>query len=283
MLFGERSGFAGRGARMNVLTVASQKGGVGKTTVALNLSYAMANRAHRVLLIDCDPQGGVGLSLGRNRRSTRGLAELLARGSALTDVMLSTRLPELSILGVGNIAVEDTLGFGEHLADGRALARLLEEAAAHHDLVVFDTPAGFGGATMGALRVSTHILSTLQAEPIALRSATQMLSVLGMLRESGVRASFLGFVITMLQMTERASSGVAEAAWQMLPPGTVLKTMIPRDPLFLEASASGVPLGLLGARPPACAAVFDQLAAELESHLYPHGSGDGNGPVSLFA
>lgn len=107
---------------MKVLAVVSQKGGVGKTTLALNLAFAMARRGWRTLLADSDPQGGVGLSLDR-RDGGQGLAGMVAGVATLDEAVLHTRMPELDLLPIGAIAVQDTHGFGSRLADGRELAR----------------------------------------------------------------------------------------------------------------------------------------------------------------
>lgn len=266
---------------MRVVTIASQKGGVGKSTLALNLSFSLARRGWRVVLIDVDPQGAIGLSLARSKRSTPGLSEWLEQGGPIEPFSLRTRLESLRIVTVGHVPASATAPFGERLASGdelRALMALLEPGT---DIVILDTPAGFNHATVGAIRSATHVLAPLHAEPVALRSATQMIEAMAVLREQGARARFSGFVVSMLQARDRASMTTAETAWRQLPEGLVLQTMIPRDPAFLAASAAGVPLGLLGQRPPAVASVFDQLAAELESRADLKEPED-DGPISFL-
>lgn len=257
---------------MRVLAIASHKGGVGKTTITLNLACALAQRGLRVLVIDTDPQGGIGSSLAQSKRARPGLAERIAWKAPDSMLVVRTRLPGLRLLPVGNVPISDTMGFSDQLADGAALRDVLNTTAVGDDIVLIDTPAGFGGATLGAMRVATHLLSPLHAEPLALRTAPQTFEVLANLREIGCSPAFAGFVLSMVQPRERASLAVIESAYRDLPPGTVRSTLIPRDPDFLEASAAGVPVGLLSKRAPAVAAVFDQLAAELEPLL-------GIGPV----
>jgi chromosome partitioning protein len=254
---------------MFALAIVSQKGGVGKTTLSLHLAYALAARGHRVLLADCDPQGGIGYSLRQSKASRAGLAEWMAGGPGAPSPVVPTRMERLRLVPVGNVAAADTAGFGDWLADGSRLRALMDAFCLPDEIVLFDTPAGFGGATMGALRVADAVLVPLQAEPIALRTAPQVLEVLGDLRGQGHAPIFAGFVLTMVQMGDAASVSVAEAAYRELPGGTVLRAMVVRDPALLEASAAGVPVALLSARPPAAAAYFDQLAAELEARLNP--------------
>ncbi|MFV1994398.1 MAG: ParA family protein, partial [Verrucomicrobiales bacterium] len=86
---------------MRVLTITSQKGGVGKTTVAINLAYSLARRGWRTLLVDTDPQGAVGLSLSRRARECRGFYDALEGRATAHEAVLETRLPELKIMPAG--------------------------------------------------------------------------------------------------------------------------------------------------------------------------------------
>jgi chromosome partitioning protein len=266
---------------MKVLSVVSQKGGVGKTTVSLNLALAFARRGHRLLLVDCDPQGAIGLSLQR-AAGADGLAAYVARKLPLARVVTHTKFADFDLLPMGNIAIQDTAAFSARLNDGTELTRLLSECGAY-DLVMFDTPSGFSGATMGSLKVSTHVISPLQAEPLAVRSASQLLTVLGALRQEGSAVALAGLLLTMLDVRNGDSLSVATEVWTDFPDAAVLQTNIPRDPVFLKASGAGVPVGLLSRSPPPVAALFDQLAQELESKLGMQKEGNDDGPISLLA
>jgi chromosome partitioning protein len=249
---------------MPVITIASQKGGVGKTTVSLNLACALARRGWRLLLVDLDPQGAIGLSLGKNRKSLRGLAEYLREGGELSDYIVKTRMAELALLPVGSIAMADTHVFSTYLQNNNVPAHIWERTQSSFDLILFDTPAGFSGATLSALQASDFVIGILQSEPIALRSAPQMMEMVASLRKDGLKARLLGFVLTMLQAEDPSSMGVAEAAYAELPRGSVFKSLIHRDSAILAASANNVPVSLMGGAPPAAASAFDQLAAEVE-------------------
>src|SRR4051812_29030796 len=267
---------------MKVVGVVSQKGGVGKTTLALNLAYALAKRNHRLLLVDSDPQGAVGLSLQRPSTDV-GLAGYVADRTPLDQVVIKTRIPELDLLPVGNIAFQDSHAFACRMADGAEMKRLVADAQSRYSLMLVDTPAGFGGCTMGVLRVADLALAPLQAEPVALRTASQLLEVLGAIRQEGGKVKLAGVVLTMLELRNPDSLAVATQVWAEFPTKAVFQTTVPRDRTFLQASTAGVPLGLLSRRAPPVAAVFDQLAQELEPHLELEVDSKEDGPIALFA
>lgn len=267
---------------MNSIAICSQKGGVGKTTVALNLAYAFARRGRSTLLVDADAQGSIGLSLRGSSPTAAGLAELVRDGSSLERVAIRTRMENFSILPAGRLTDEECLDWDARLSDGRALERLFSQAAGTYELVVVDTPSGPSGPTIGVLRHVRYALVPLQAEPLALRSMPRILNLIGTLREQGSAVELLGVVLTMLQRQLGGSLDVAEEAWQKLPANLVLETTVPRDALFVEASVRGVPLGLLRTRPPALASIFDQMAGELEQRMGLQGVEDEREPVSLL-
>ncbi len=251
---------------MTVLAVVSQKGGVGKTTIALNLALALAQRGWRTALVDVDPQGGVGLSLTGRTRAGAGLVGWLG-GLPLGECLIDTRQSSLSLLPVGSPPWGQLARWSADLAEGGALPRLARELESRFDVVLFDTPAGLHGPTFGALRAASHVLLPLQAEPLALRSVTQVLEVISALREQGASVQLAAVLLSMVRFRDELSSSVAHEAWALFPEELMLESYVPRDSIFVEASAKGVPLGLLGRRPPPVAAVFDHIARELEARL----------------
>jgi len=267
---------------MKSTAIVSQKGGVGKTTLALNLSYSLANLGYKTLLVDTDPQGAIGHSLS-GRDPGGGLRSIIDSGEDPRSLILTTRLPEFSILPVGQVPAAGSHAFCSLLEDGLCLQHLFDTVRRDYDVIVVDTPSGFTGATLGALRACDTALSPLQAEPIALRTLPQLLSAIGSIRESGAGAHLIGLAICMLQQRNEDSLGVAEEMWQRLPADLVFETTIPRDAVALSASAAGVPLGLLSrVRPPALSLVFDQLALEVVPRIGLQTRQD-DGPLSLFA
>ena len=250
---------------MIALAVASQKGGVGKTTVCLNLAHALARRGWNTLVVDTDPQGGVGLSLSRTTRQRRGFLDFITGGTEARSYILPTRLPEFSIMPVGQTNALENLG--AHLLDLapirlRELLRQLD--LLRYDCVILDTAAGLTGLTECVVRGADFVMVPQQAEPLAVRSLPLMLETLARFRAEGSPIRVAGILLTMLQNDHEASLQVAREIQQMLPPQLMLTPSVPRDPLFLEASALGLPVSLVRKNPPPAALLFDQLAAELE-------------------
>lgn len=269
---------------MRVIAIASQKGGVGKTTISLNLGLALARAGNRTVIVELDAQGSLGLSLGLSDRARAGVAEVLTGAQTVASVLIRTRDPQLSVLGVGRVDPTTVSGFEDALTRGGAIPNLLTALEGDFDLAVVDCPAGLGKVTTRTLEAATHLLSPLQAEPLALRSVGQLLALVDRIkREKNPKLSLIGVVLSMFDRKTPASLDVAETLWVKFPGGIILDTVIPRDEIFLEASLRGAPILLMQKRPPPLARVFDQLANDVLDRVAPQGPAeDDNEPIPLL-
>jgi chromosome partitioning protein len=156
---------------MITLAVSSLKGGVGKSTCAINLAFSCAKRGWKTLLVDADPQGSVGLSLSPSAQAYAGLYEILTDRKPLEEIALKTKLESLKIIMTGKIPIQDISKWCSSLQDGQSLVPFFKSAEdAGYDLIVLDTPSGLHGPTEGILRNCSHVLVPQQCEPLALRS-----------------------------------------------------------------------------------------------------------------
>lgn len=248
----------------HVLSLVSSKGGTGKTTTALNLAVALAERGRTVLLVDLDPQGGVGLSLARGDTEWPGLAEHVIASRPLAEVVVASKLPGLSILPRGRLDPVDTCSYEAFLHSSGKVREAVSALSPGRDFVVIDTPSGLGMITRAALAASHSALMPLQAEPLALRSIGQALRVIDHVgREENPGLGLLGILPTMVQLKDEVSFTVLRTAWCQL--ANVLENAIPRASVFLAASEAGLPVGYLGGRTPPEARRFELLAIEVET------------------
>lgn len=244
------------------LCVCSQKGGVGKTTVGMNLSVALAQRGRRTLLADLDPQGGIGHAMDRGDTALRGLVDLLVGKATPRQAVLQTTIPRLSVLPRGRLDPIQAPDFEKAMHRG-VLEYALAKVEADFDLVLFDTPAGMGPVTRAALAVSRFALVPTQIEALALRTVGQVLRVLEHVRAAeNPSLQLLGILPIMVERRDGAPGpGLAELPAGL---GCVLKTVIPRDEVFVEASQKGLPLALLRRSLRTQPMRFELLAGEIE-------------------
>jgi chromosome partitioning protein len=251
---------------VTVLAVVSPKGGVGKTTVALNLAHAAAALGVETVLVDLDPQGGVAHSV-TGRALAPGLYEVAHGRAALGRALQREAVAPLHVLTGGNPAADRLDDWTDLLAAGEVLHSLFRSLSSRYRLIVVDTPSGLTGPTGGALRRATHWLSPLQAEPLALRAVPQLLARLGALRDATGRPRLAGLLLTMVRTRNEVSLATAEEVLRRFPPGVVLDAFVPWDPALLAASGQGVPAALLAGGAPAVARVWGAVAAELLPRL----------------
>jgi chromosome partitioning protein len=249
------------------LVIASQKGGVGKTTVALNLAVALAERGQRTLLVDLDPQGAIGLSLARGDTELAGLAELLTEQAGADEAVMVTRLSGLSLLSRGRLNATDVPAFEEEVARAGALSGALDKSETACDVAVLDTPSGLGRVTLAALGAADFVLLAFQTESLALRSIGQALQVVDHVqRTTNPRLQLLGILPTLVERERPGTHAVLSEMWKGFP--DTLETVVPRTEAFARASALGIPVGFLGDEAGAPEARrFELLTDELEARM----------------
>jgi chromosome partitioning protein len=249
-----------------ILTVVSQKGGVGKTTTAVNLAAGLAQRGIKTLLVDADPQGAVRHALGIRERGRPGVSEYLRGEHELPDVVFAAGIPWLRVMTAGRVAEEgDHEDYERLLADSPRVAEMVSRAAERGHVVIIDAAPGLNNVTHRLLDVSTHVLVPVQAEPLALQTAAQLLRAIRAATIRNERLQLAGLLLTMVDESELAGK-VVRYAREQFPAELLLDIVIPRSAAVAEAFGAGQPLVI---RTPddqaarAYASVAERLAPQL--------------------
>jgi chromosome partitioning protein len=245
-----------------VFCISNQKGGVGKTTTAINLAASLAAAERKTLLVDLDPQGNAGSGLGVDRSTLSGsVYDGLINGRNLSDFILATELRYLDVIP----ATPDLTGAEVELVNLERREFKLKGALAglvkNYDFVLIDCPPSLGLLTLNALTAADAVLVPLQCEYYAMEGLAQLMSTIELVQGLNPRLEVEGIVLTMFDPRANISHQVADEVRRVFP-HLVFQSVVPRNVRLAESPSFGKPVLLYDIKSKGCEAYL-AVAREL--------------------
>jgi chromosome partitioning protein len=253
--------------RTIVMAIANQKGGVGKTTTAINLGADLASRGVSCLLVDLDPQANATAGLGLSGRGARTVYEVLIDDESLASVIIPTPQTGLDLAPSGPDLAGAEVELVPAMAREQRLRRALDSIAGRYEMVIVDCPPSLGLLTLNALTAADEVLVPVQCEYLALEGLSQLTATLEAVRRNlNPRLHLAGLLLTMYDSRTNLCQQVAAEVRSHFP--STFETVIPRSVRVSEAPSHGLPIGMYDGRSPAAKA-YAAFGAEVVAGFLP--------------
>ena len=242
-----------------VISIANQKGGVGKTTTAVNISAILAKRGKKVMLIDADPQGNASSGLGLEKDMENSLYDVLINDANIEDTLQDTEIKTLKVCPSNMDLAGAEVELVSEMSREQRLKEKLDEVKDTYDFVIIDCPPSLGLITLNAFTASDSVLIPVQCEYFALEGLGQLLNTINLVKKHLNKSLEVeGAVLTMYDMRTNLSNQVVKEVKRYFE-DKVYKTVIPRNIKLSEAPSFGMPIIMYDAKSKG----YEKLSREL--------------------
>ena len=245
-----------------VISIANQKGGVGKTTTAINVSTILAKRNKKILLIDADPQGNATSGVGLEKNVEKSVYDVLINDLSINEIILDTSIKNLRVCPANINLAGAEVELVSQMSREQRLKEKLDEVKDEYDFVFIDCPPSLGLVTLNAFTASDSVLIPVQCEYFALEGLGQLLNTVNLVKKHLNRnLEIEGAVLTMYDMRTNLSNQVVKEVQRYFG-DKVYKTVIPRNIKLSEAPSYGMPISMYDPKSKGARA-YERLAKEL--------------------
>lgn len=248
-----------------IIAITNQKGGVGKTTTAINLSACLAEAGQQVLLVDFDPQGNASSGLGIERGDLeKTVYDVLSEEASIEESLVKNIQDHLDLLPSDMNLAGAEIEFQEVEDNEKLLQNCLSKIQQNYDFIIIDCPPSLNILTINAMTAADTVLVPIQCEYYALEGLNQVLKTVDLVkRKLNPQLELEGVVFTMYDARTKLSLEVVESVKNNLN-RTIYKTIIPRNVRLAEAPSHGLPINVYDSRSTG-AESYRMLAAEVMS------------------
>lgn len=249
-----------------IMSISNQKGGVGKTTTAINLSAFLALENKKVLLIDIDPQGNASSGIGVERsKIEKNIYDSLINQIPIQDVMVPSQIENLDVLPSTLQLAGAEVELVNYISRENRLKQLIRPIKEKYDYIIIDTPPSLGLLTLNALNAADSVIIPVQCEYYALEGIGQLLNTITLVKENlNPNLSIEGILLTMYDQRNNLSKEVVEEVNKHFQ-GSIFQSIIPRNVRLSEAPSYGQPIAIYEAKSRGAQA-YQKLAQEVISH-----------------
>lgn len=245
-----------------VISIANQKGGVGKTTTTINVGTILAKRGKKVMIIDADPQGNASSGLGLEKITDNSLYDVLINDVNIEDTLKKSCVKNLKVCPSNMNLAGAEVELVSQMSRERRLKEKVDEIKENYDYILIDCPPSLGLITLNAFTSSDSVLIPVQCEYFALEGLGQLLNTISLVKKHlNKNLEIEGAVLTMYDIRTNLSNQVVKEVKRYFE-DKVYKTVIPRNIKLSEAPSYGLPITLYDAKSKGARA-YEKLAKEI--------------------